>query len=265
MAPCSLDLVRCAASILLTDQTGKQTSVQAMRNLLAFLDRFRSMVTKSVRSGHVGEMALGTASGPIWGLLKRPARGDQAGFLPRLTELAGDGGRRIRTRLGAVSPHRPRPECGFVRLSSSMERTRAGSGNPQVLDVAFRIAGTGSLGLERYAVLVREGRSPSLERLLDIKEVRPAALLPCAGGEAQPDDGNSDARRAVRAQRQLHAKPATGLDIIEIRGRLYRMRELIPEENHTGLDQLRKRPKRLRRAVAIAGRLTAGPTSGAVN
>ncbi|HKM55902.1 MAG TPA: DUF2252 family protein [Isosphaeraceae bacterium] len=72
VAPCSLDLVLCATSILLTDQTGKQTSVQAMRNLLAFLDRFRSMVTKSVRSGHVGEMALGTVSGPIWGLQRGP-------------------------------------------------------------------------------------------------------------------------------------------------------------------------------------------------
>ena len=33
------------------------------------------------------------------------------------------------------------------------------------------------------------------------------------------------------------------------------MRELIPEENRTGLDRLRRHPKRLRRAVAIAGRL----------
>ena len=31
--------------------------------------------------------------------------------------------------------------------------------------------------------------------------------------------------------------------------------QLIPEENRTGLDRLRRHPKRLRRAVAIAGRL----------
>ncbi|HEY2155500.1 MAG TPA: DUF2252 family protein, partial [Isosphaeraceae bacterium] len=37
----------------------------------------------------------------------------------------------------------------------------------------------------------------------------------------------------------------------------FRMRDLIPEENRTGLDRLRRRPKRLRRAVAVAGRLTA--------
>jgi hypothetical protein len=47
------------------------------------------------------------------------------------------------------------------------------------------------------------------------------------------------------------------LDVIEIDGQPYRLRELIPEENRTGLDQLRGRPRRLRRAVAIAGRLTA--------
>src|SRR5947209_9295104 len=69
VAPCSLDLVRCTTSILLAAQNWKYTPVQAMRNLLAFLDRYRTTVAKSVRTGHVGEMAAGTARGPVWGLL----------------------------------------------------------------------------------------------------------------------------------------------------------------------------------------------------
>jgi uncharacterized protein (DUF2252 family) len=133
----------------------------------------------------------------------------------------------------------------------------AGCGRLQVLDVTIRIAGTGSLGVDRYAVLVRIGDSPGVERLLDIKEMRTPALLDCARGEIQPEDGGSAAQRAVNAQRRLQAKPTARLDVLPVAGRLYRMRELIPEENRAGLDRLRKRPRRLRRAVAIAGRLTA--------
>jgi hypothetical protein len=61
----------------------------------------------------------------------------------------------------------------------------------------------------------------------------------------------------VQAQRQLQARPTVSLDVLEIDGQEYRLRELIPEENRTSLDELRQRPKRLRRAVAVAGRLTA--------
>jgi hypothetical protein len=53
----------------------------------------------------------------------------------------------------------------------------------------------------------------------------------------------------------LQSKPIACLHDVDIDGRKFRMRELIPEENRTGLDQLRRQPKRLRRAVAIAGRL----------
>ena len=123
-----------------------------------------------------------------------------------------------------------------------------------VCDVAFRVAGIGSLGLHRYAVLVRGGGSDSY-RLLDIKEVRPSALRPCAEGP-QPGKGTPEARRSVLAQRQLQSRPTTGLDVVAIDDCEFRMRELIPEENRTGLDELRKQPKKLRRAVALAGRLT---------
>src|SRR5262249_29954430 len=44
VAPCSLDLVRCTASVLLAAQLWKHTPVQAMRPLLPFLDRYRATV-----------------------------------------------------------------------------------------------------------------------------------------------------------------------------------------------------------------------------
>jgi hypothetical protein len=48
----------------------------------------------------------------------------------------------------------------------------------EVLDVARRIAGNGSLGVDRYVILVRGKGSPDGNDLLDLKEALPSAVLP---------------------------------------------------------------------------------------
>jgi uncharacterized protein (DUF2252 family) len=65
VAPSGLDLVRCAASILLAAQIWRLTPVQATRSLLAFLDRYRATVVRSARTGRIRALTVGTARGPI--------------------------------------------------------------------------------------------------------------------------------------------------------------------------------------------------------
>lgn len=47
-----------------------------------------------------------------------------------------------------------------------------------VLDVARRVAGTGSLGLDRFTILVRGKGSPDSNNMLDLKQSLPSSLLP---------------------------------------------------------------------------------------
>ena len=102
-------------------------------------------------------------------MLQRPVRATQVRFLDQLTERQADGTRRIERRSGRfLAVGRKERE----RIREAVERRGF-----EVLDVAFRIAGTGSLGLARYAVLARgEGQSEQ-GRILDIKEERGPALL----------------------------------------------------------------------------------------
>ncbi len=119
-----------------------------------------------------------------------------------------------------------------------------------------RIAGIGSLGLRRYTVLIEGGGSPDKNRLLDIKEARPSSVLPFVNCP-QPETFPTEAHRVVNAQRRLQSKPPIGLATLAFGGRAYRMRELVPDENHSSLDHLQKKPKALRRAVEVIGQLTA--------
>ncbi len=255
VGPCSLDLVRFTTSIFLAAQLWKFTPVQAMRTVLTFLDRYQATVVKSVRTGHVGEMALGTARGPIWGLLDRPVRGDQVKFLDRFTEVDKSGERRIIRK-----PQRFRniSERREEQIREALKEHGKNKHVPEaydVVDATFRVAGIGSLGVRRYAVLVRGKGSPDHNWLLDLKQSRTSALLHCSK-DPQPHDNASATQRVVLAQRQLQARPTAGLGVVEVNGHQYRIRELIPEENRTALSELRKRPRKLRRAVAVAGRLT---------
>jgi uncharacterized protein (DUF2252 family) len=53
--------------------------------------------------------------------------------------------------------------------------------NPEffkVLDVCRRVAGTGSLGVLRWAILVEGEGSPDRNALLDLKEAMPSAMVP---------------------------------------------------------------------------------------
>ena len=84
-----------------------------------------------------------------------------------------------------------------------------------VIDIGRRIAGTGSLGVERFVVLVEGKGSPDGNYLLDIKEAKPSALAPHLArlGIKQPG-WTDEASRVVTVQNRMqavnHALPASG-------------------------------------------------------
>jgi uncharacterized protein (DUF2252 family) len=76
----------------------------------------------------------------------------------------------------------------------------------RVLDVAHRIAGTGSLGVSRFAVLLEGMGSPNKNYILDIKQSVPSAALPLVNalGIEQPR-WRHEAERTAEVQRRMQA------------------------------------------------------------
>jgi uncharacterized protein (DUF2252 family) len=255
VAPCSLDLVRVTASILLAAQLWKLSPVQAIRTVLAFLDRYRTTVQKAARTGRVREISLRTGRGPIRDLLGQTALANQPDLLDRHTRIGKDGMRRIR-RSPRLHPGVGASKAEAIREAvEGLGQSLGKAESYRVLDVAWRIAGIGSLGLRRFTVLIAGEGSSDQNRLLDVKEQRASLLRSCAGQPLSEADGH-DALRVVMAQRQLQARPAACLGAVDVDGRSYRVREMIPAENRSRLGRLRKNPAKLRRAVEVAGRLT---------
>jgi uncharacterized protein (DUF2252 family) len=254
VAPCSLDVVRCAASILLAAEVWNLTPIQASGMALAFLDQYRAAVAEAVERHAAGEIAPRSGHGPLWELLGATASATQADLLARYTRPTKGRGQvliRIPDKIYDIKKKRA------DEVASAVEEYGQTTATPdayKVLDVAGRIAGLGSLGLRRYVVMVAGGGSPSDRWVLDIKEGCPPCQL-CCTQDPQPGLGDSDAARSVAAQRLLQSRPAAGLGVLTLTGRAYRVREAIPEANRSSLDHLRKRPERLRAAVEVVGRL----------
>ena len=75
VAPCGLDLVRCAASILLAAEEWRLTPLQATGMVLAFLNRYEETVT-SVAINRADDLdAPHLGQGAIWELLGETALG----------------------------------------------------------------------------------------------------------------------------------------------------------------------------------------------
>ncbi|MFO0759926.1 MAG: DUF2252 family protein [Byssovorax sp.] len=104
----------------------------------------------------------------------------------------------------------------------------------EVVDAAQRVAGTGSLGVLRIAVLIAD--KDGEERIVEMKEEHAAsvwALVPePAGRWSSPGD------RVVRATQAMLAEPPRQLAAVTQNGRSFAVRKLFPQEDKLAVEDL---------------------------
>jgi uncharacterized protein (DUF2252 family) len=255
VAASSIDLVRCTTSIFLAAEQWRLTPTQATGMALAYLAHYRKAVLAAVEAGAVGEVAPRSGHGVIWELLGTTASGVQQALLDRNIKRKTNG--RPFIRRAGNHPEVSRKRAGLIREAIEAYGQKFGEPDAfRVHDVTGRIAGVGSLGVRRYLALVEGEGAPHGHRLLDIKQVE-VSVLAGVSVVPQPSYDGDEARRVVCAQTTLQGHPAAGLDALKIGNHSYRILEMIPDENRSSLDRLRKQPAKLREAVETAGRLTA--------
>ena len=123
-----------------------------------------------------------------------------------------------------------------------------------VKDVAYRVAGTASVGLQRYIVLVQEKKSGKLH-LMDVKESRPSSLARyCI--EPQPKFLD-EACRIVAVQKMVqHVSPAV-LHNLTLNERPFVMKELQPSEDRMNLEICKGQLSQLSTILVTMAQITA--------
>lgn len=264
LAPASWDLVRFLASVLLAAKALDADSADARRLCESFLDAYGA----ALATGSARWMERDTALGLIKHLLESLKHRNREKQLDDRTERQR--GRRVircdgKRALAVTDAQR----AHVVKLLGAFAVEQAKPSFFDVLDVAHRIAGTGSLGLERYVVLVKGKGSPNGNILLDLKQTRASSLERHL--EVKQPAWPSPAHRVVAVQQRVQAAPMAFLHPIARRSRSYVLRALQPSEDRValdargvGLDQIRQVIQDMGRLVAWAQLRSAGRQGSAI-
>ena len=123
------------------------------------------------------------------------------------------------------------------------------------LDVARRIAGTGSLGLERYVILVEGRESPDGNVLLDLKYQPAPALAPYL--KLPQPHWKSEVERVIGIQRRAQAIARAFLTAVKLGRKSFMLKEAQPTSDKVDLVGWQGTIEDLRRLVHTMGQLVA--------
>ncbi|OUM03234.1 DUF2252 domain-containing protein [Variovorax sp. JS1663] len=257
LAPTAWDLVRFLASVRVGAASISVGKAEARKLCGCFVEAY----AETLALGEVRWVERDTAEGLVGALLRGLRDRKRRSFLDERTRLERGEGKRRRMRRVLRTDGKKALPASHEERERVGELVRAFAGKQpdpayyEVLDVARRIAGTGSLGVERYVILVAGKGSPGGNGLLDLKRVNASSLLPHLA-TAQPDWKN-EALRAVALQQRVQAVSAGLLQPLRMNGRDLVLRHLQPSEDRVTLDRSAQKLKSLAQVLRTMGRMVA--------
>lgn len=250
LAPATWDLVRLLTSL----RIGANGLHADNRRAGALCRVFLGAYAAALALGKAYWVERDTAHGSVRELLDGLRSGSRAAFLDSRTTLKG------KTRVLRVDGTKALPASGLQRESvlgfmREFAKGQAEPGQFRVLDVARRVAGTGSLGLDRYSVLVKGSGSPVGCDLLDLKLAMPSSLV----RHLKPPQPTwrSEAHRIVDLQRREQAVSMALLQPVFLDETAYVLRALQPSEERISLDRVGENAAELDRLIDTMGTVVA--------
>jgi uncharacterized protein (DUF2252 family) len=237
-APASWDLVRLLASVLVARKLfGANRS--AARELC---DHVLEMYTRALREGKPRWVERETAASPVRELLEHAAASHHDELL-RSRTVRKRGQRMLKLDPRRALPASERAQEKVRALFAARQKDSPQLAHLEVVDVARRVAGTGSLGLERYVLLVEVKGHAEREQLLDLKVASPAAALEHGFKIAKQPRFADEAARIVAVQQRMQAITMASLRTVRMNGKPFVLRRLLPSEDRVDLEKLGKRGK----------------------
>lgn len=228
LAPCTWDIARLLTSIFLAGD-----SLDLKRSATEELaQRYLNSYTTALSAGKSGEIRTDNAKGIVADLLEELHRRKRSNFLDERTELIDDC-RQFKIDDKKILKISQQRYQRVVQLIDLWAHTQANPGFFEVLDVGYRVAGTGSLGLDRYLILITGKGSPDENYLLDFKQQLESSLQPYLTIN-QPQWQNP-ATRVMKVQQLVQPAPPALLGTIEFDGSSYLLRELQPTQDKIAL------------------------------
>jgi uncharacterized protein (DUF2252 family) len=253
LAPCTWDIIRLLTSISCGAEALNATADEAISVSRDCLSSYRDALMRGKAMWVEAETSVGLVRNLFVTLQQR----SRAEFLDRRTVKKGN--HRVLKVDGIKAL--PLEHTQQERITRFIDSYAAALPNPgffKVLDVARRVAGTGSLGVIRYIILVEGKGSPDGNYLLDLKQAKPSAMFPAlhrlAIAQANWQD---DAVRVAKVQNLMQAVDHAFLTPVVLDGVACVLKGLQPSEDRVAIGEWGKKLDHLREVVSTMGRALA--------
>ena len=226
LAPVGWEIVRVITSIFIAFDSLKITDKEALNSAKLFLKTYCQIIAEGKPRYIESKIATGIVKRF---LNKVENRSDKKLFESRTKEkkgslkLSGDKKRQL------LIDNKLKKQL-IENFKPWMESNNAPPNNYKVLDVRFRLAGTGSLGVNRYVFLIEKDTDKNKHMLIDMKQATASSLLPYVKTTTQPL-WKSEADRMVTIQKMMQNIPPAQLSTMEFEGDSYIMQEMQPTKD----------------------------------
>lgn len=253
LAPVTWDMVRLLTSIQCGADALNATHAETLAVGQSCLDAYRSALIDGKPLWVERETSVGLVNTLLTTLQNR----ERAAFLDKRTIRKTHRRSLILDGVKALPASEEQKEM-VTQFMDHFAATQPDQKFFQVLDIGRRIAGTGSLGVERFVVLVEGKGSPDGNYLLDIKEAKPSAMMPHLArlGIKQPA-WTDEASRVVSVQKRMQAVDHAFLHPVKLDGLSCILKGLQPTEDRVAIGEWGKKLDRLKEVVSIMGRILA--------
>jgi uncharacterized protein (DUF2252 family) len=253
LSPCTWDIVRLLTSIQCGADALSATAAQALAVGRDCLNSYRDALIRGKSLWVEPE----TSSGLVRDLFNALQKRSRSEFLDSRTLRKNDH-RRLKVDGIKALPADDVQRHGVIEFMARFAADQPDPGFFRVLDVARRIAGTGSLGVKRHVILVEGKGSPDGNYLLDLKEARPSSLLGHLSrlGVHQPPCPD-EASRIVAGQKRMQCVDHAFLFPVLVDGLPCVLKGLQPSEDRVAIGDWGKKLDHLGEVVSTMGRLLA--------
>lgn len=235
LAPVNWEITRVITSILVGFHSLKITDEEALKSVKMFLKKY----SKVLEEGKPKYIEPKIASGIVKRFLSKVEFRSDQDLLKGRTRLTKGQFQLTKYKNKQLKIDKKLKKQLIEAFIPWMESNNQAPNNYRVLDVRFRVAGTGSVGVRRYVFLIQKVKDDKKHMLIDMKESTPSSLIPYV--KIPQPQWSSEAERMIAIQKIMQNTSPAQLSPIEFQGFSYVMQELQPTKDRINFELIEKR------------------------
>jgi uncharacterized protein (DUF2252 family) len=249
MAPLSFEVLRFATAILIASDFFRYSTKQAKSLVTSALHEYQDTIIRSKALMVERDVATGMMRDFFDGL----SQDKRDEFIKRITETKG---KKLRLKIDDIHNHhldgKPREDLMSWYRHQWLDTDRLH--DMEIQDCAYRITGTGSIGCERYMLLVKNKKLDKCY-LLDMKEARPSSLL--SHIDIKQPKWKNEAERIITIQTRMQFCQPALLRPVFFNKKWFVLKELQPVQDKVDLAQAKGNQSKLEDFIHPMAKLAA--------